>query len=50
MKIVLKNEAPIYSPPGRISVSEHNEVERQIEKWLRKGMIPHLILQAISSW
>ncbi|XP_072387370.1 uncharacterized protein [Diabrotica undecimpunctata] len=39
MEIVLKSEEPIYERPRRLSVSEKEEVDSQINKWLNEGII-----------
>ncbi|XP_057671208.1 uncharacterized protein LOC130902936 [Diorhabda carinulata] len=37
VKIVLKSEEPIYERPRRLSAPEKEEVDRQIEEWLKDG-------------
>lgn len=39
MKIILKNEEPIYQRPRRLSILEKEEVDKQIEEWLEEGII-----------
>lgn len=39
MKIILKNEEPIYQGPRRLSLPEKEEVEKQIHEWLKDGII-----------
>jgi len=39
MTIVVKEERPIYSRPRRLPPSENEIVERQIEEWIRDGII-----------
>ncbi|XP_072397163.1 uncharacterized protein [Diabrotica undecimpunctata] len=39
MEIVLKSEEPIYERPRRLSVSEKEEVDSQINEWLNEGII-----------
>ncbi|KAK9695245.1 hypothetical protein QE152_g32712 [Popillia japonica] len=38
-KIIMKNEEPIYQRPRRLSPKEKEEVDRQIEEWLREKII-----------
>lgn len=39
MTIVVKEERPIYSRPRRLPPSENEIVERQVEEWIRHGII-----------
>lgn len=39
MKIVLKDEQPVYEHPRRLSVDEKKEVDMQLEEWLQEGII-----------
>lgn len=39
MKIILKSEEAIYQRPRRLSEPEKAEVNKQIEEWLREGII-----------
>lgn len=39
MKIIIKNEEPIYQRSRRLSVPEKIEVERQVSEWLRDGIV-----------
>lgn len=39
MNIVVKEERPIYNRPRRLSLPEREIVEKQIEEWLRDGII-----------
>lgn len=39
MKIILKNEEPVYQRPRRLSTVEKMEVDRQIEEWLEEGIV-----------
>ncbi|XP_074026441.1 uncharacterized protein [Leptinotarsa decemlineata] len=39
MKIILKSEEPIYQRPRRLSVPEKEEVDKQIDEWLRDGIV-----------
>lgn len=39
MKIILKDEKPIVRPPARLSIKEEQEVQEQIEQWLKEGII-----------
>lgn len=39
MKIILKNESPIFQPPRRLAASEKIELSRQLEDWLNNKII-----------
>jgi len=39
MKILLKDESPIFSRPRRFAFAETNAVDEQIEQWLDNGII-----------
>lgn len=39
MKIVLKDEEPIYSSPRRLSIEEKQIVEKQMQEWLNEEII-----------
>lgn len=39
MRLVLKDDEPVYQNPRRLSVNEKEEVERQIDEWLEDGII-----------
>lgn len=39
MKIILRDEKPIYLKPKRVSPKEKIELEAQIEQWLKEGII-----------
>lgn len=39
MKLVLKDEEPVYEHPRKLSIDEKKEVETQIEEYLKEGTI-----------
>lgn len=39
LKIILADETPIYQHPRRLAEKEKSEVETQIDKWLREGIV-----------
>lgn len=39
MKIIMKNEEPVYQRPRRLALPEKQVVEKQIEEWLKEGII-----------
>lgn len=41
MKILLSNEEPIYESPRRLPLPERREVEKQVDQWLKEGIIRH---------
>lgn len=41
MKIILKDEEPLYQHPRRMSAQESTVIESQIEDWLRIGVVRH---------
>lgn len=41
MEIILSDEIPISMKPRRMPPSERNEIEKQIEEWLRNDIIQH---------
>jgi len=41
MRIVLKDDTPVHSPPRRFAFSERCIIDDQIEQWLKDGIIEH---------
>lgn len=39
MKVLLHNEEPIYDSPRRLPLAERKEVEKQVEEWLKAGIV-----------
>ncbi|GFX22303.1 retrovirus-related Pol polyprotein from transposon 412 [Trichonephila clavipes] len=39
MRIILKDEKPVFQPPRRLAYTERQEVNKQIEEWLNEGII-----------
>ncbi|XP_026828423.1 uncharacterized protein LOC113562643 [Ooceraea biroi] len=39
LQIVVKDDIPVYQPPRRLASVEREQVNRQIEEWLRNGII-----------
>ncbi|GFV44000.1 uncharacterized protein TNCV_3571211 [Trichonephila clavipes] len=39
MRIILKDEEPVYQHPRRLAFTERQEVNKQIEEWLNEGII-----------
>ncbi|XP_048486445.1 uncharacterized protein LOC125490642 [Plutella xylostella] len=39
LRIILKDDIPVAQRPRRLAISEQEEVERQIEQWLKDGII-----------
>ncbi|GFW24749.1 retrovirus-related Pol polyprotein from transposon 297 [Trichonephila clavipes] len=39
MRIILKDEEPVYQPPRRLAFTERQEVNKQIEEWTNEGII-----------
>ncbi|GFT46722.1 retrovirus-related Pol polyprotein from transposon 412 [Trichonephila clavipes] len=39
MRIILKDEEPVCQPPRRLAFTERQEVKKQIEEWLKEGII-----------
>ncbi|GFX89891.1 retrovirus-related Pol polyprotein from transposon 412 [Trichonephila clavipes] len=39
MRIILKDDEPVCQPPRRLDFTERQEVNKQIEEWLNKGII-----------
>ncbi|GBM90469.1 hypothetical protein AVEN_75847-1 [Araneus ventricosus] len=39
MRIILKDNEPICQPPRRLALTERGEVNKQIEEWLKEGII-----------
>ncbi|KMQ91095.1 blastopia polyprotein [Lasius niger] len=39
MKLILKDDEPVYQKARRLSVAERNEVNAQIDEWLRNGIV-----------
>ncbi|XP_049887049.1 uncharacterized protein LOC126381637 isoform X2 [Pectinophora gossypiella] len=39
LKIILKDDIPVAQRPRRVSVKEQEEVDKQIEQWLKDGII-----------
>ena len=39
MKLILKDDIPVYQSPRRLPLSEQRETEEQVDEWLEKGII-----------
>ncbi|GFX63496.1 transposon Tf2-9 polyprotein [Trichonephila clavipes] len=39
MRIILKDDIPVYQPARRLSFSENQDVNKQIDEWLEQGII-----------
>ncbi|GFW52570.1 retrovirus-related Pol polyprotein from transposon 412 [Trichonephila clavipes] len=39
MRIILKDEEPVFQPPRRLAFTERQEVNKQIEEWFNEGII-----------
>ncbi|GFY17982.1 retrovirus-related Pol polyprotein from transposon 17.6 [Trichonephila clavipes] len=39
MRIILKDDIPIYQPARRLSFSENQDVNKQIDEWLEQGIV-----------
>ncbi|GFU50378.1 retrovirus-related Pol polyprotein from transposon 17.6 [Trichonephila clavipes] len=39
MRIVLKDDIPVYQPAHRLSFSENQDVNKQIDEWLEQGIV-----------
>ncbi|GFT61053.1 retrovirus-related Pol polyprotein from transposon 412 [Trichonephila clavipes] len=39
MRIILKDDIPVYQPARRLSFSENQDVNKQIDKWLEQGIV-----------
>ncbi|GIY40323.1 retrovirus-related Pol polyprotein from transposon 17.6 [Caerostris extrusa] len=39
MKIILKDDLPVYQRAPRLSLPENQEVKKQIQEWLEQGII-----------
>ncbi|GFV57635.1 transposon Tf2-6 polyprotein [Trichonephila clavipes] len=41
MRIILKDDIPVYQPARRLSFSENQDVNKQIDEWLEQGIRAH---------
>ncbi|GFT84684.1 hypothetical protein TNCV_2767061 [Trichonephila clavipes] len=39
MRIILKDDIPVYQPARRLSFSENQDVNKQIDEWLEQGIV-----------
>ncbi|GFX88725.1 retrovirus-related Pol polyprotein from transposon 17.6 [Trichonephila clavipes] len=39
MRIILKDDIPVYQPAHRLSFSENQDVNKQIDEWLEQGIV-----------
>ncbi|GFV64516.1 transposon Tf2-6 polyprotein [Trichonephila clavipes] len=39
MRIILKDDIPVYQPARRLSFSENRDVNKQIDEWLEQGIV-----------
>ncbi|GFU68582.1 hypothetical protein TNCV_3624031 [Trichonephila clavipes] len=39
MRIILKDDIPVYQPARRLSLSENQDVNKQIDEWLEQGIV-----------
>ncbi|GBL79981.1 Retrovirus-related Pol polyprotein from transposon 412 [Araneus ventricosus] len=39
MRIILKDDKPLFQSPRRLAITEREEVNKQIEEWLKEGII-----------
>ncbi|GFV33376.1 transposon Tf2-6 polyprotein [Trichonephila clavipes] len=39
MRIILKDDIPVYQPARRLSFSENQDVNKQIDEWLEQGIL-----------
>ena len=39
MRVVVKDNIPVYSKPIRLSTGEQMEVDIQVQEWLERGII-----------
>ncbi|GFS80006.1 retrovirus-related Pol polyprotein from transposon 412 [Trichonephila clavipes] len=39
MRIILKDDRPVYQPARRLSFSENQDVNKQIDEWLEQGIV-----------
>ncbi|XP_048488144.1 piggyBac transposable element-derived protein 3-like [Plutella xylostella] len=45
LRIILKDDVPVAQRPRRLAISEQEEVERQIEQWLKDGLIQMTLMK-----
>ncbi|GFW87822.1 hypothetical protein TNCV_1359261 [Trichonephila clavipes] len=44
MRIILKDDIPVYQPARRLSFSENQDVNKQIDEWLEQGIAEGMLL------